>query len=230
MKMRHSLVRIAVLRSVAGSIFLLPVVFLLPTPGATQTPAATQEITLLAGGDLAKGDIGRDIGQEPAYTHNPGNWIPIPYLNLEEHRDAIRTRTGKKDLDEGTHYAETMIPPAGKFDTPEDERRYPFLRMLDLVRNADVAFANLEMPLTDGRCKARGACGAPAFANTLHWAGFDVLSVANNRVHDAETAGLLDTIDALSRAGVSPIGGGRNLEDARRPLIIERKGLKLAFL
>src|SRR5262249_53987488 len=87
-----------------------------------------------------------------------------------------------------------------------------------------------EMPLTDGRCKARGACGAPAFANTLHWAGFDVLSVANNRVHDAETAGLLDTIDALSRAGVSPIGGGRNLEDARRPLIIQRKGLKLAFL
>jgi poly-gamma-glutamate synthesis protein (capsule biosynthesis protein) len=34
----------------------------------------------------------------------------------------------------------------------------------------------------------------------------------------------------LSRAGVSPVGGGHNLEEARRPLIVERKGLKLAFL
>jgi poly-gamma-glutamate capsule biosynthesis protein CapA/YwtB (metallophosphatase superfamily) len=57
-----------------------------------------------------------------------------------------------------------------------------------------------------------------------------VVSVANNRVHDGETAGLLDTIRALSRAGVSPVGAGRNLEDARRPVIIERKGTKLAFL
>jgi poly-gamma-glutamate capsule biosynthesis protein CapA/YwtB (metallophosphatase superfamily) len=57
-----------------------------------------------------------------------------------------------------------------------------------------------------------------------------VMSVANNRVHDAETVGLLDTMRALSRAGVSPIGGGRNLEEARRPLVVERKGLKLAFL
>jgi poly-gamma-glutamate synthesis protein (capsule biosynthesis protein) len=123
-----------------------------------------------------------------------------------------------------------MIPPDRKFANPEEERRYPFLRTLDLLRNADVAFANLEMPLTDGRCIARGACGAPAFANTLQWAGFDVMSVANNRVHDAETVGLLDTIRHLSRAGVSPVGGGRNLEEARRPVIVERKGLKLAFL
>ena len=220
------------------SVFLAPAIFLLPTPVSTQTPAAaqthatTQEVTLLAGGDLEKGDAarGREIGPEPVFTSKPGSWIAIPYLNLEEHRDAIRAAIGTKDLDEGTHYGETMIPPSHKFATPEEERRYPFLHVLDLVRNADVAFANLEMPITDARCIARGACGAPAFANTLHWAGLDVVSVANNRVHDAETAGMLDTIHALSRAGVSPVGGGRNLEEARRPLIVERKGLKLAFL
>jgi poly-gamma-glutamate capsule biosynthesis protein CapA/YwtB (metallophosphatase superfamily) len=214
----------AVLRAVAVSIVLLPATFLL------SAPAATQEITLLAGGDLEKGMLKSEIGQEPAYTGKPGDWIPVPYLNLEEHRDAIRARIGKEDLDEGSHYSETMPLLTRKFATPEEERRYPFLHILDLVRNADVAFANLEMPLSDARCRARGTCGAPAFANTLHWAGLDVVSVANNRVHDAETVGLLDTIHALSRAGVSPIGGGRNLEEARRPLIIERKGVKLAFL
>ena len=212
------------------SIFLLVTTFLLPTPAATQAPAATQEVTLLAGGDFARGAAGRDIGLEPAYLQRTENWIPIPYLNLEEHRDAIRARIGKKDLDEGTHYGRTMIPPDRKFATPEEDRRYPFQRILDLLRNADVTFANLEMPLTDGRCIARGACGAPALANTLRWAGFDVVSVANNRVHDAETVGVLDTVRALSRAGVSPIGAGRNLAEARRPLIIERKGLKLALM
>jgi poly-gamma-glutamate capsule biosynthesis protein CapA/YwtB (metallophosphatase superfamily) len=226
MKTCQSSIRTAVLRAAAVSIVLLPATYLL------SAPAPAQEVTLLAGGDLAKGDAGRgrDIGQEPAYTGNPGNWIAIPYLNVEEHRDAIRAALGKKDLDEGTHYGETMIPPSRKFATPEEERRFPFLRVLDLVRNADVAFANLEMPLTDARCIARGACGAPAFANTLHWAGLGVVSVANNRVDDAETVGMLDTVHALSKAGVSPIGGGRNLEEARRPLIVERKGLKLAFL
>jgi poly-gamma-glutamate capsule biosynthesis protein CapA/YwtB (metallophosphatase superfamily) len=226
MKTSSSLIRTAVLRCAAVSIFLLPATFLF------SAPAGGPEITLLAGGDLAKGDAvrGRDIGQEPVYTGKPGNWIAIPYLNLEEHREAIQAAIGKKDLDEGTHYGETMIPPARKFATAEDERRYPFLRIVDLVRNADVAFANLEMPLTDARCIARGACGAPAFANTLHWAGMDVVSVANNRVDDAETIGMLDTIHALSNAGVSPVGGGHNLDEARRPLIVERKGLKLAFL
>ena len=224
MKTSPSLVRTAVLRAVAVSVLLLHATFVFPST------ATAQEITLVAGGDLAKGDVGRDIGHDPVYLQKTDKWIPIPYLTLEEHLDAIRARTGKQDLDEGTHLAETMIPPKLKFATPEEERRYPFLRILDVVRNADVAFANLEMPLTDGRCIARGACGAPAFANTLHWAGFDAMSVANNRVHDAETVGLLDTIRALSRAGVSPVGAGRNLEEARRPLIIERKGLKLALL
>jgi poly-gamma-glutamate capsule biosynthesis protein CapA/YwtB (metallophosphatase superfamily) len=221
MKTRPSLVSTAV---VAVSLFLLPTAFLLPAP------AAAQEITLLAGGDLAKGAPGRDIGLDPVYVQPSKDWIPIPYLNLEEHRDEIRARIGKKNLDEGTHYGETVIPPDRKFATAEEERRYPFLRIADLVRSADVAFANLEMPLTNGRCIARGACGAPELARTLSWAGLDVLSVANNRVHDAETVGLLDTIQALSRAGLSPIGGGRNLDEARRPLIVERRGLKLAFL
>jgi poly-gamma-glutamate capsule biosynthesis protein CapA/YwtB (metallophosphatase superfamily) len=225
MKFPSSL-RTSVLRIVAASVVVLPAALLF------SAPAATQEVTLLAGGDLAKGDAvrGRDIGEEPVYEGSAGNWIAIPYLNVPEHRDAIRAALGKKDLDEGTHYGQTMIPPAHKFATPEEERRYPFLRVLDLVRNADVAFANLEMPITDARCIARGACGAPAFAKTLQWAGLDVVSVANNRVDDAETVGMLDTIQLLSKAGVSPVGAGRNLEEARRPVIIERKGLKLAFL
>jgi poly-gamma-glutamate synthesis protein (capsule biosynthesis protein) len=232
MKTSSSSIGKIIVRAVMVSVCCVPALLLLPVRAATQTSAGAQEITLLAGGDLEKGDAGRgrEIGPEPAFTGKPGNWIAIPYLNLEEHRDAIRAEIGQKDLDEGTHYGKTIVAPSRKFATSEAERRYPFQRILDVVRSADVAFANVEMPITDARCIARGACGAPAFADTLHWAGLDVVSVANNRVHDAETIGLLDTIHALSRAGVSPVGAGRNLEEARRPVIVERKGLKLAFL
>jgi poly-gamma-glutamate synthesis protein (capsule biosynthesis protein) len=57
-----------------------------------------------------------------------------------------------------------------------------------------------------------------------------VVSIANNHMLDAGEQGLFDTMESLWRAGVGFAGGGRNLEDARRPFIIERNGLKIAFL
>ena len=41
---------------------------------------------------------------------------------------------------------------------------------------------------------------------------------------------LLDTIELLGNQGVAVVGGGRNLEEARQPVILERKGVKVAFL
>src|SRR5690606_34902650 len=69
-----------------------------------------------------------------------------------------------------------------------------------------------------------------ALADALRWAGIDVVSIANNHAFDAEEMGLFDTIDALARAGVGRVGGGRDLEDARRPFVIERNGIRFAFL
>ena len=204
----------------AGALLIL----LLPTP------AATQQLTLLAGGDTEKSP--RGYLEPAASAHNPGDWIPIPYLNLEAHREAIRARVGKQNLDEGSrpHHLEATFRLDRTFATSVEEQRYPFLRMLDLLRGADVSFANLEMPLSNARCKAAATCGAPAFADALRWAGLDVLSLANNRSTDAESIGVLDSIDALSRAGLNPVGAGHNLDEARRPLVIDRNGLKVAIL
>ena len=58
----------------------------------------------------------------------------------------------------------------------------------------------------------------------------DVVATANNHALDAEGDGLLDTIHHLSRAGVGHAGTGRDLEDARRPYVLERRGLRIAFL
>ena len=61
-----------------------------------------------------------------------------------------------------------------------------FLQMLDLIRNADVAFTNLEMLFHDYETYAMNQSGGtymraePALAKELAWAGFDLVARANN--------------------------------------------------
>jgi len=200
--------------------------------GALLVPgeANTQEVELLAGGDLEWSRL--PYAPSVAYWQDPGDWIPIPYLNLEENRDSIRARMGTDDLDvtyADRHYL--TLQHDLTFETDEEGWRHPFQRTAELLRGADIAFANLEMPISDeAQVRQIASVGAVGFADAMGWAGFDVISLANNRMLDAETIGLLDTMKALSDAGVGWVGAGRDLEEARRPLIVERNGLRIAFL
>jgi poly-gamma-glutamate synthesis protein (capsule biosynthesis protein) len=66
-------------------------------------------------------------------------------------------------------------------------------------------------------------------------AGYDVMTVATNHVKDcgASSCGdvaFLDTLANLRAAGIAPVGGGRNLAEARAPAVIEANGVRFAFL
>lgn len=54
-------------------------------------------------------------------------------------------------------------------------------------------------------------------------------SVANNHARDFGEAAFADTLAHLRAAGVEPVGGGRDAEEAWRPVVVERKGLRIAF-
>jgi poly-gamma-glutamate synthesis protein (capsule biosynthesis protein) len=60
--------------------------------------------------------------------------------------------------------------------------------------------------------------------------GFNVVSVAGNHAMDWGPEPLLDTIELLRGQGIQTIGGGCNLEEARRPAIMECKGQRIAML
>src|SRR5262249_54906653 len=65
----------------------------------------------------------------------------------------------------------------------------------------------------------------------LEEAGFDVLSFANNHVMDFGSAALLASRDAVHQnTHIRLVGSGATIEEARRPAIIERKGIKFGFL
>jgi poly-gamma-glutamate capsule biosynthesis protein CapA/YwtB (metallophosphatase superfamily) len=55
-------------------------------------------------------------------------------------------------------------------------------------------------------------------------AGIDMCVLANNHVLDYSYAGLEDTLDALTAIGIKRTGAGRDLDEARRPAILDLLG------
>lgn len=110
----------------------------------------------------------------------------------------------------------------------------PFARVSDFFAQADLVIANLECSLSkNGAAWPRKAVhfGAPALgAQALALAGIDVVSVANNHSLDYGRVAFRETLELLDTAGVAHAGGGLDPDAARAPLIVERNGLRIAFL
>lgn len=121
------------------------------------------------------------------------------------------------------------------FKDEKDYILFPFSKICSLLKNADVTFVNLETPLAEN-CRVIGPWSTwsfiskPIFADSLSNAGVDVVSIANNHIFDVGEKGFLDTIKNLKERGIQYIGGGKDLKDARTPVILNVKGTKIAFL
>lgn len=111
----------------------------------------------------------------------------------------------------------------------------------DVLRAADITIGSLDGAISDvGEpigCLETFSLLAPARSvEGLVHAGFDVISVATNHAKDCGRSGgcgdlsFNQTLANLREASVAPAGGGRNLEEARRPVVVERHGVRFAFL
>ena len=60
--------------------------------------------------------------------------------------------------------------------------------------------------------------------------GTDIVSLANNHVYDYGPDALYDTADLLEKAGIPYVGGGRNIEEAKRPVYMIVNGIKIGFV
>ncbi|MCB9677254.1 MAG: CapA family protein [Alphaproteobacteria bacterium] len=147
------------------------------------------------------------------------------------------------------------MPPA---PTPEPERRLTLVAVGDVLPHrrvkaaaaehgweavlagvseriaaADIAFANLESPVAPDHDK--GVHGevfnAPgSLVDGLAAVGFDVLSMANNHVWDQGADGMLETRDRVRAAGMQPVGVGETCAEAEAPVLVERNGIRVAFV
>lgn len=102
------------------------------------------------------------------------------------------------------------------------------------LHRADIAFCNLENPLTTRGTpipnKQIWFRGDPTTVQVLQDGRFDVVSLSNNHILDYDSPGLLETFAVLDAAGVPSVGAGRNRDEAELPTFVEVKGRRLAFL
>ncbi len=115
----------------------------------------------------------------------------------------------------------------------ENNINYPFLKMRDYLKNADLVFGNLETPITQGAEIPDFEMifrSNPGTEQALKQAGFSVLALANNHTANFGEKGLKDTFNYLKTADIKYVGAGKNEMEAYQPVYIEKKGIKFAFL
>ena len=70
----------------------------------------------------------------------------------------------------------------------------------------------------------------PANIQALVDAGLNVITLAGNHIWDSGAPGVEDTIAGLRKYNIVTAGAGMNIDEARRPAIIERNGMRFGFL
>jgi poly-gamma-glutamate synthesis protein (capsule biosynthesis protein) len=109
----------------------------------------------------------------------------------------------------------------------------PFAPFAGILAAADIRIGNLECVV------AKGGSAEPdkpftfrAHPRTLKVVKrhFDALALANNHSGDFGPKAFVEMLAHLDRHGLSYFGGGPDLAAAHRPLLIERKGLRIALL
>lgn len=105
-----------------------------------------------------------------------------------------------------------------------------FAEIAPVLKNADIAFGNLESPLT-GEIAPDGLFSASvAGAAHLKRNGFKLIHVANNHVYDYGQAGLVATLSAIEKAGLVSLGAGGNMPAARSLVRTDINGIRIGWL
>ncbi|WP_086478541.1 CapA family protein [Arenibacter amylolyticus] len=105
----------------------------------------------------------------------------------------------------------------------------------DVVKEVDYAIVNLECPITTSSeaIKKTGPCiktESPKALKALQYAGFDLLTLANNHIQDYGSKGVIDTINKAKEFGFETVGAADSLKNAKKPFIKEINGIKVGIL
>lgn len=112
---------------------------------------------------------------------------------------------------------------------------YPYSAIKEEIIKGDIAFANLECPLTDSGSAVLKRPELVFKGNKLNGAalkgaGFDILNLANNHTMDQGRKGLEDTIKVLESSGIRALGAGRTRSEARKPVFMQKGKIRIGFL
>jgi poly-gamma-glutamate capsule biosynthesis protein CapA/YwtB (metallophosphatase superfamily) len=113
---------------------------------------------------------------------------------------------------------------------------YPFEKFGDVLKRAEIIFANLECPVTDQHGETQSPksnvifCAPPGAAKTLRRAGVTVVSTANNHAFDYGLKGLRETIKFLKQDSILFVGTVSDSGSEFTPVILERNNIKIGIV
>ncbi len=156
--------------------------------------------------------------------------LPVPPPE-EEHRVSFLA-TGDAIVHEGI-WLEARKHARGNGVGREYDFSHLFSRVGEEISSYDIAFVNQETLMAGAEY---GYSGYPRFntprelAGDLVTAGFDVVNIANNHMMDMLPEGLASTIAFWKTQPVTLIGGYENNTDYDAVRIVEKNGIRIAFL
>lgn len=109
---------------------------------------------------------------------------------------------------------------------------YPYSSVTDFIKSHDVAFCNLEGPVTDYKKRNKPfafRCEPGRFDEFMN-TGFNIVSLANNHMFDCGPAGVTATITELEGRGLAFAGAGHDRDNSFEAAVMDVNGVKIAVV
>lgn len=128
------------------------------------------------------------------------------------------------------------IMPGGILNS--SDRPYISDEVLALLKEADIRVGTLETAVgnepTFNSEKMKRGCDVVYVEDKdldrIEYLNINIVSLANNHFFDLGKEGAHHAIEELDRRGILHCGGGMNIDEASKPAVIEKKGVKIGFL
>ncbi len=148
-----------------------------------------------------------------------------PLINRDESKLTVLVMTGVTALVRAT--AATM-----------DSKgiTYPASSILDWLATADLTHVSNEVSFSESCPQAHFTdtslqmCSQPEYIDLLSAAGVDIVELSGNHLNDYGREPFVYTLDLYNRTGMRYFAGGYDLAEARKPLLVEDHGNRLAFI
>jgi hypothetical protein len=113
---------------------------------------------------------------------------------------------------------------------------YPGEEVRDLLREADLTHINNEVPFFTGcpepdpNQRDQVFCSETSYMQLITDMGTDVMELSGDHFGDYKAGAMYETLEIYKKANLPYYGGGYNVEDGRKPLLMEVNGNKIMFI
>lgn len=114
---------------------------------------------------------------------------------------------------------------------------YPGSSIRDILREADITHISNEIPFDEncpfpnpGETSLAILCSKPEYNGLFMDVGMDVVELTGDHFDNRGVNAMLATLELYKENGVPYYGGGKNIADSIKPLLIEKNGEKFAFI